>query len=132
MFKKVKEIRSKSGELHFVRWNIFSIGNFSVNIHAIYKADEDKHLHNHPWNFVSIVLKGWYSEKLEGDKTNIRYPRNIVKRKKDAFHKIDSLHSKVIYTLNCMWGKRDDWGYMVNGKFVQHEKYRMLKNEGLL
>lgn len=132
MFNKVKEIRSKSGELHFIRWKIFSIGNFSVNIHKICKADEDKHLHNHPWNFMSIVLKGGYIERLQSGKANLRTFLNTAIRRAEKFHKIDEMVTKTVYTLNFMWGERKEWGYDVGGKFVQHEEYRNLKREGKL
>ncbi len=132
MFKKIKEIKSKDGVLHFRRWRILSLPFLKINLHGIYMHDEDKHLHNHPWNFISIVLKGWYSERLEGDKINVRYPGNIAMRKKDAFHKIDSLQSKSIYTLNFMWGKQEVWGYKVKGKFVDHETYRELKRMNII
>ena len=132
VFKLVREIKSKDGVLHFRRWRIFSIGNFSANIHAIYKADSDKHLHSHPWSFLNIVLKGRYTERLPGDKLNKRRPLNIALRKAEAYHKIESVQTPVVYTLNFMWGKRKEWGYDVDGKFVQHEEYRKLKNEGKL
>ncbi len=132
MFKRVKEIRSKNGELHFIRWEIFSIGNFSMNIHAIYKADEDRHLHNHPWNFMNIILKGSYIELLPNGKVRLKTFLSTSIRKADKFHKIGEVVSKSVYTLNFMWGKRKDWGYDVNGKFVQHEEYRKLKREGKL
>lgn len=130
MFNKIKEIVSKSGALHFRRWNIISTPWFNIYLHGIYKRDEELHLHNHPWTFISIVLKGWYSEKLEGGHLNVRYPGNFVKRKPDDFHKIDSIHSKSVYTLNFVWNKQNTWGYKVNGKFVDHETYRQWKNEG--
>jgi hypothetical protein len=129
IFKLVKEIRSKEGVLHFKRWRILYTPWFKINLHGIYQHDEDAHLHSHPWNFISIVLKGWYSERLEDNPHNVRYPGNIAKRKKDSFHKIEKLHSKSVYTLNFMWGEEVVWGYKVNGNFVDHETYRQLKRK---
>ena len=62
MFKLVKEIRSKKGELHFKRWRILSTPWFNIFLHFINRADEDKDLHDHPWSFWSIILKGGYIE----------------------------------------------------------------------
>lgn len=133
IFKLVKEIKDKKGNLHFRRWRIISTPWFKIYLHGIYMADEDVHLHNHPWNFYSLVLKGWYSERLESKVGfNIRSPRQLVKRTKNQFHKIDSLHSKAIYTLNLMYGKEESWGYKVNGTFIEHEVYRRMKREGKL
>lgn len=133
MFKKIKEIQSKDGVVHFRRWRVFSTPWFTVNIHGIYHRDEDQHLHNHPWDFFSVVLKGYYTERLEGNRKKIRFPGHMARRKKDAFHKIDSLHSKSVYTLNIMWNADEgNWGYKVKGEFVHHEAYRELKRKGEL
>ena len=32
-------------------------------IHYIAAADHDPHMHDHPWNFVSIILNGGYWER---------------------------------------------------------------------
>lgn len=132
IFKKIKEIKSKDGVVHFRRWRIISTPWFTINLHGIYKADEDLHLHNHPWNFISLVLKGWYVEELESCKLNLRSPFSIAMRKKERFHKIETLITKSVYTLNFMWGKENKWGYEVDGKFVGHEEYRELKRNGKL
>lgn len=132
IFKKVKEIKSKEGELHFRRWNIISTPWFKICLHAIYKADEDKHLHNHPWNFWSFVLKGSYTERLPNFKLNPRFAGTYAYRQRDQFHKIEDLHSPVVYTFNVMWNFRDTWGYEVKGKYVDHETYRRMKRDNLL
>lgn len=132
MFNKIKEIKSKDGVLHFRRWNIITIFNFRIYLHAIYKADEDAHLHNHPWNFINIVLKGSYTERLPNSKLVPKFPVMICKRTRDQFHKIEDVHTPVVYTLNFMWGKYKEWGYSVNGKFVDRETYRKMKNGGQL
>lgn len=44
----IKEIKSKTGDLHFRRWRIIETPWFSIYVHGIYKADEEAHLHDHP------------------------------------------------------------------------------------
>jgi len=34
----------------------------SVRIHRIKKSDDDRALHDHPWRFVTVILKGGYYE----------------------------------------------------------------------
>jgi hypothetical protein len=130
IFKLIKEIKSKDGVLHFRRWRVLSTPWFKICLHAIYKADDDKHLHNHPWNFIGVVLKGAYTERMPGSKLIPRLPGMFAKRTRNQFHKVEDLHSPVVYTLNFMWGFKDEWGYMVNGHFVDHEEYRKRKNNG--
>lgn len=129
LFKKTKEIKSKSGVLHFRRWQLFKTPWFVVNIHGIYHKDDDLHLHSHPWNFLSIVLWGSYVEELQGGKMNLRTFLNTAYRKAEAFHKIRLLCTKSVYTLNFMSTKTREWGYDVEGKFVGHQEYRQLKRQ---
>jgi len=111
LFPLVLEIKSKTGILHFKRWRIFSCSKFNIFLHEISEADKDLHLHNHPWNFRSIILWGCYVELLKlgkydgtnADETqsslsgrrdlavNLHKPFSIYKKHKNEFHKILSI-----------------------------------------
>lgn len=129
--KLIKEIKSKSGKLHFRRWEILKTKWFSIWIHGIYAADQDKHLHNHPWDFKSIVLKGSYVEKTESGFVR-QYSGKINIRNGANFHKILRLTSPAVYTLFIVTPPKRTWGYKVGDKFIENEKYREMKNSGLL
>jgi hypothetical protein len=129
--KLIKEIKSKSGKIHFRRWELLKTPWFSIWIHGIYAADEDLHLHNHPWNFKSIVLKGSYIEKTE--KGFIwQAPGKFNSRNGNDFHKIYRLLKPSVYTLFIVSPVKREWGYKVDGEFIQHEEYRKLKHENKL
>lgn len=36
---------------------------WSVRLHFIHRADQDQHLHDHPWNARTIILRGGYEEE---------------------------------------------------------------------
>lgn len=129
LMKLIKEIISKDGDLHFRRWAIFQSKYFSIYLHGIYKEDNDAHLHNHPWNLFTIVLKGSYIEELENNKFVIRYFLDFGYRSRSKYHKIFKIQSKEVKTLALVFGKRDDnWGYLVDEKHVIHSEYRKNKN----
>jgi hypothetical protein len=44
------------------RWTLFRIPAFGIYIHKFLRSDYDRALHDHPWPFVSIILKGGYYE----------------------------------------------------------------------
>jgi hypothetical protein len=71
IIKLVKEIRSKEGILHFQRYELFKTPWFRCYLHRIFEGDKDLHLHNHPWNFLGIILKGSYIEELP-NKTKLK------------------------------------------------------------
>ena len=64
LFEKKIISRSK-GVPYLIRWNIFGLGKdsslFSMKVHNILVSD-DACLHDHPWAFLSIILKGGYVE----------------------------------------------------------------------
>jgi hypothetical protein len=129
--KLIKEIRSKEGKLHFRRWELLKTKWFSIWIHGIYESDQDLHLHNHPWDFKSIVLKGSYIELTEKGFV-WQTPLKFNSRNGENFHKIYKLLTPVVYTLFFVTPTKREWGYEVNGEFITHEKYRELKKQGKL
>ena len=58
-------IKRKENVPYLVRWTILGFGIdsswFSIKLHNILISDEEC-LHNHPWAFISIILKGGYTE----------------------------------------------------------------------
>lgn len=126
--KLIKEIRSKEGTLHFKRWRVLTTPWFDINIHGIYKEDQDKYLHNHPWKIWTMVLKGGYYEELHTGKHRLRTFGHMAYCKTSDFHKISKMHKSPVYTLAIM-GKRcnDEWGYMVDGRFIDHKTFRKNK-----
>lgn len=43
-------------------WLLQRLG-VAVRLHCIHTADLDRALHDHPWTFISLVLRGWYREE---------------------------------------------------------------------
>jgi len=133
-FFLVKEIKSRDGELHFRRWRIIETPWFSIYVHGIYKADEDKHMHDHPWNYTSIVLRGFFSERIpDPNRPNreeclVLGPSKIVRRKAEQFHKIEQLHSPTVYTLFFTGRRRREWGYRTEHGWIDHKTYRKQKH----
>ena len=128
--KLIKEIRSKEGELHFKRWRLIKTPWFEVYIHGIYMEDLDEHLHNHPWKIWTMILWGGYLEKIHTGRIRLRRPGHISYAKISYFHKIDKMKKVPTYSLAIV-GKRinPDWGYMVDGRFIDHLTYRENKNK---
>src|SRR4051812_19276202 len=116
ILKKVKEIRSKKGELHFERWALLETSLFSVYIHRIHKEDRDIHLHSHPWNFISWVLKGSYDEESVNNVIKTKRFLSFSKADKKYFHKIKQINNGPVYTLFITYGKHQPWYYLTETK----------------
>ena len=134
-FKPVLEIISRTGILHFRRWTILKTPWFDVYLHGIYQADSDQHLHDHPWDYTSYILHGEFVEKSL-EEGHIKYHKvrrgQLIKNRAERFHKINALMTKSVYTLFITGKPKRDWGYWVNGTWIQHDEYRKLKSAGTL
>lgn len=108
------------------RWRLIHTPWFGVYLHKWYKPDPRPTMHNHPWAFFSIILKGSYTEKRprSWDK-NLWTMRliswfNLVRRK--DFHTVSRVDPG---TLSLMFVGRthQDWGYMTPDGYVNFDKH---------
>lgn len=131
----VKEIISKQGKVHFRRYRLLETPWLRLYIHQICRSDEDWHLHTHPWNFISFLLKGSYKQECFTKSHFVFTKHNrfdVVKLNRHDAHSI-TLCSDEVWSFFIAYGKRSGWGYILNDQsFIDHESYRTLKNEGKL
>jgi hypothetical protein len=136
-FFLVKEIVSKEGVVHFRRYRLISTRWFSLYIHQILKSDEDKHFHDHPWSFKSLLLKGSYEEWFrcppKFDATFYRRYKTgeVVKHPAEDAHSL-TLVTPEVWTLVLTTGHDRVWGYQTEKGWIDFKTYRQLKNEGKL
>jgi hypothetical protein len=109
-------------QVYLTRWRLLQTPFFGLFLHAIRRPDEDRNLHSHPWNFASLILKGGYIEKRP-HKTEVRKAGSIAWRKAEDFHAITKLLRTPTWTLVFIGRNRKNWGYDVDGDFIDHETY---------
>ncbi len=131
-----KEIRSQEGELHFLRYRLFSCPWLRLYVHKILVSDYDEHLHTHPWNFFSFILKGGYRQEV------LQHPKESIKYGYQRFGQFDLVHMgryeghKITldycptWTFVVAYGSYGPWGYLTEQGFINHKTYRFLKNNG--
>lgn len=51
------------GSLYMARYCFFETRWLSARVHHLATADSDRHFHDHPWAFVSLMLRGAYVEE---------------------------------------------------------------------
>lgn len=94
-----------------------------VVIHQIIRSDVDG-LHDHPWPYASLILKGGYWEQtLKG--RFWRKPGHFRIRAANSYHRLEK-DPKVddVWTLFFMGPKIKEWGFKdENGAWVQWEEH---------
>lgn len=128
LFPLLREIVSREGVVHFRRWGLVQTRWGCLYAHQILQSDKDPDPHNHPWAFVSVILRGSYSEAVEpsfGDPVvRRRGPGSTAYFPTRDFHKL-TLLSKDVWTL-VLTGSRtnEGWGYLTSQGFVENVEYR--------
>lgn len=89
------------------RFTLLKVKSLHIRLHFIKDCDRSSLYHNHPFNYISIILKGGYIEKYLKGNTIITKNHNflsVIKRGNDVYHRIDKLNGETI-TLFIAYGK---------------------------
>lgn len=132
------------GDPYMYRWHIvrrgtrlgkllqFFTGYGEVRLHAIHHEDHDRDLHNHPTDYLTVILRGGYVEEVRIDWYGYaaykhvywRQPGDIVSAAKARFHRIARLLDGPSYSMFFLKsGNEGDWGFYVDGEYVPRKEY---------
>jgi len=104
---------------------------FNIFLHKFLKSDPDD-VHDHPWPYATVILKGGYWEWIPhfdtvGRKTGEyqvwRGPGHFRISKANSFHRIELDPDITAWTLFMPGPKQRDWGFLVKNQWVQWEQY---------
>lgn len=130
----VKEIVSRQGEIHFRRYRVIQTPWFAVYVHQICQSDLDKDMHDHPWNYTSLILKGIYREAsrlfpyFDETRNTINSSCDLVSHRAEDAHQLTLLTPEV-WTLVFTSGRNRVWGYRLSdNSWMDHKTYRKRKN----
>jgi hypothetical protein len=107
---------------YLARIRIIQTPWFGVYVHRLGTPDARKSLHNHPWPFVSFLLRGQYTEMVPCNCEELTIcqhyavPRRVrfmnIKPYNKSWHWIDEVHRTPVWTLVFVGRRRRTWGYM--------------------
>lgn len=107
-----KEIGNGFGEVFFMRYTLLSTRFGEVFLHRFLRSDMDRCKHDHPWTFITIILRGGYYEEMEGGKF-WRKPGSVLYRTAETSHRIEvGSHSPLPWSLVFVGPKRREWGFL--------------------
>lgn len=98
---------------------------FNIFIHKFLKSDPDD-LHDHPWSYFTLILKGGYYEWVPGINCQVRKwrgPGHFRICGATSLHRIELAPGITCWTLFMPFAKVREWGFISKGKWVQWEEY---------
>jgi len=87
---------------------------FAIRINHIKKPDADIELHDHPWDWRTIVLTGWYDEEDVNGNIKTRMAGDTTGRRAEEFHRVTKVDESGAYTMFITFKYRNRWGFMTN------------------
>lgn len=119
---KRDEILAPGGAVYMRRWYLETL-LFSLRIHHILTEDpDDGCVHDHPWSFLSLILRGWYRELRVGSAAfpcvGRRNEHSIAFRRAESLHRIVEVSPGGAWTLVMTGPKRRSWGYVDEGGWI--------------
>lgn len=139
LFKKtvITRMGIKGDEPYLIRWSLVTTPWFTVKLHKILLSDDDC-IHDHPWNYLSIILKGGYTEirrfkdlpeemrlwvDLPEDAEICRWfgAGSILWRPAPGPHRLAL--DKPVWTLVLTSGKKREWGFYTKNGWIPWFKH---------
>lgn len=133
-FMKKMLIPCRDGIPYLFRIRVIQTPWFAIYLHDIFQPDTDADPHDHPFNFVSIILRGSYTERLfdikgkyafaTGYKSHKRF--SIHRMTKKQAHRIVEADPKLKTLVLVGPRKRGEWGFYTPHGFVKWDQYEEL------
>ena len=93
-----------------------------VRLHHIMRSDNDRHFHDHPFNFISIILRGGYIESRPKEPPEIYLPGNVLFRFAEDLHYLKLL-DRDAWTLVLATNPRRRWGFETEDGWIDAADY---------
>ncbi len=126
-----------SGQPHFriggenaymLRWYLLPRNPwFNIYLHKFLRDDDDRALHDHPWNFCSLMIKGAYRETRPNGVTTRIAPSFAYRRATDQ-HRValdrDENNKEIpCWTIVLTGAKIRNWGFWCLKGFVPWQDF---------
>lgn len=98
---------------------------FNVFLHKFHKGDPGD-VHDHPWPYFTLILKGGYYEWVleNGAETRKwRGPGHFRFCSATSYHRIELKEGVTPWTLFMPGPQTREWGFLVNNRWIHNDKY---------
>ena len=102
------------------RW-VVDFGAFAIRIHRWESSDDDRAFHDHPWWFITLVLRGSYDDVSLSGLDTLRVG-SIRFRSASHRHTV-KIKTPGTWTLLITGRAKRRWGFWVGGKLLKRDRY---------
>jgi hypothetical protein len=119
------------------RWYVIRTEPFGLFIHKFIRSDEDRALHDHPWNFIIIPIWRGYIEHSQKKFVTVWrheaehmaqikrrvWPLMISIRPAEYQHRVELIEGKPAWSIFLRFKKRREWGFWPSGIFYNWKQW---------
>lgn len=110
------------------RFWVFRTRFLSARIHRILRSDHDRDLHDHPWDYATVILRGGYWEVTDAGKRWYG-PGSVLFRRATHLHRLILPAGAPATTLFLHRRKSREWGFRTDGGWVHWRTYTEARGE---
>lgn len=111
------------GDGYLFRWWVIPRNEmYNVYLHDIRKSDDDRAMHDHPWENTSLLISGGYIEHTP-DGIFERKVGDIVHRKPTDLHRLEVMPGQRAISLFATGPKVRNWGFQCPKAWVPWEEF---------
>lgn len=123
-FMQPFDIRANgTDDIYLHRLRIIQTPLFALYLHKIMGPDIDRELHDHPWNFIPIILRGGYVQENEDGLYSSFSAGTYRYMKAERAHRIVRLYRIPTWTLCFVGHRRRDWGFYTDHGWVNYKEF---------
>jgi hypothetical protein len=131
---------AEGGDTYMVRYVLVGTPWGDVKVHHILRPDQTRDLHDHPWPFLAVILRGGYTEEVPWVRPNgepmarhyrtgaplslrrTRRPGHAYLARATYTHRIHELHGDC-WSLVLSGRRCRAWGFWMDGQWVHWKSY---------
>jgi hypothetical protein len=95
---------------------------FNVYLHKFCRDDDDRALHDHPWPYWSLILRGGYWE-VTWNGRRWHGPGSLLRRRAEHRHRVELLPGHPCWTLFLTGPRVREWGFWCPQGFVHWKAF---------
>jgi hypothetical protein len=129
-----RRVFGTDGDPYLARRRIIQTPWFGIFVHQIFREDQDRDPHDHPFAFLTLILWRGYTERYWPDKRNLARYRDRVRHlgslrfvPRRGAHIITAVHrpapGKPVWTVVFVGRDHDDWGFWTSDGYVPWQEY---------
>lgn len=105
---------------------------YRIRLHHIITEDYDRDLHDHPADYRTLIISGWYIEQDIYGVERLFDAGSSREARAENFHRITKVSPGGVWTIFIMKQKRNSWGFFVGDRKIPWRAYSGRKNENCM